>query len=716
MAELASDWRQIAGYADRLSARPGDVLRFSVSCSLPTYTAEVVDLVQGPRPRQVVDLGEFAGTAKAVRPGSYVRVPDAEPLRLSGSFRVETWVRVTRPGPARQGLITKLDTRRNAGYALLLAGDGTVELLVGNGTSIARIATQTALRAGEWYFVAGTYDHRAGTLEVEQRPQLLWSRDATCTRAAGPAEPGIEVSTTPLLLACCEADGIPAGFFNGKLDSPRILSGDIQHHPDEIAAWDFAADISGTRVSDSSANGLHGETVNAPARGVTGRAWTGRVREWRLAPEQYSAIHFHEDDLDDARWAVDFEVTVPAEWTSGAYAALLRAGDKVDYVPFFVRPPAGVAQARIAFLAPTMTYLAYSNEQQGGFVHQAHQPEDDWVAANHQHSVYDRHSDGVGVFHASLLRPLTQLRPHYVFRYTGGPHCLHADLILLEWLAAMGHAVDVLTDHDLDAEGAAALLPYRVVLTGGHPEYCTEAMLVGLQEYLGNGGRLMYLGGNGFYGVVSLDPERPHLMELRRTETNGLIWQAPPGEHHHSTTGEFGGPWNRRGFPEHRLTGVGISAVGNTTGRPYRRRPASFDPRAAFVFEGIGDDELIGDFGEILGAAAAYEIDRFDLSLGSPPHALVLASAEGFDDGYLAMIDDVVYDPAYPDPATGLVPRDEHDKRVRADMVLFETPNDGAVFSVGSIGWCASLRHNQFDNNVAMITGNVLRRFAGEAK
>jgi N,N-dimethylformamidase len=48
---------------------------------------------------------------------------------------------------------------------------------------------------------------------------------------------------------------------------------------------------------------------------------------------------------------------------------------------------------------------------------------------------------------------------------------------------------------------------------------------------------------------------------------------------------------------------------------------------------------------------------------------------------------------------------------VRADLVVFETPNGGAVFSTGSIAWAGSLGHNGYDNNVARITGNVLRRF-----
>jgi N,N-dimethylformamidase len=50
---------------------------------------------------------------------------------------------------------------------------------------------------------------------------------------------------------------------------------------------------------------------------------------------------------------------------------------------------------------------------------------------------------------------------------------------------------------------------------------------------------------------------------------------------------------------------------------------------------------------------------------------------------------------------------------LRADMVYFETPKGGGVFSVGAITWCGSLAHNDYDNNVSRITENVLKKFAG---
>ena len=46
---------------------------------------------------------------------------------------------------------------------------------------------------------------------------------------------------------------------------------------------------------------------------------------------------------------------------------------------------------------------------------------------------------------------------------------------------------------------------------------------------------------------------------------------------------------------------------------------------------------------------------------------------------------------------------------------FFETAAGGAVFSTGSIAWCGSLSHNRYDNNVARITGNVIRRFLDPA-
>ena len=94
---------------------------------------------------------------------------------------------------------------------------------------------------------------------------------------------------------------------------------------------------------------------------MTGWNYSGEEMCWRHARHEYGAIHFHDDDLYNAGWEVDFEWQVPARVASGVYAARLRARGTEEYVPFVVLPAPGKA-ARIAFLLPTVEYMAYANE------------------------------------------------------------------------------------------------------------------------------------------------------------------------------------------------------------------------------------------------------------------------------------------------------------------------------------------------------------------
>src|SRR5690606_9086164 len=113
---------------------------------------------------------------------------------------------------------------------------------------------------------------------------------------------------------------------------------------------------------DCSSSANHGRVVNMPTRACTGHNWSGDTADFRHAPDEYGAIHFHDDDLSDAKWETDFELTVPQDWKSGVYAIHLQTSGFEDYVPFFVRPAAGSARAQIALLMPTLTYMAYANE------------------------------------------------------------------------------------------------------------------------------------------------------------------------------------------------------------------------------------------------------------------------------------------------------------------------------------------------------------------
>ena len=261
-----------------------------------------------------------------------------------------------------------------------------------------------------------------------------------------------------------------------------------------------------------------------------------------------------------------------------------------------------------------------------------------------------------------------------------------------------GIGFDVLTDHDLHHEGADALAGSRTVITGAHPEYASAALLDALDSHLEGGGGLAYLGGNGLNGSVSVDQARPHVIELRRCETQGLMWQAPPGEHHHAG-GEYGGDWRRRGRPEHRTLGVGLRAFGDAPAAAYARLQSG-DPAAAIAFAGLEPGAEIDADGAVLGGPAGYEVDGFDPRLGSPADAVVLATAV-MPAGYEPWPDDVVDEPG-------------GGGALRADMVVCRRPEGGAVFSVGSIAWTGCLVGDD-DNPVSRVTANALAELAREA-
>jgi len=213
---------------------------------------------------------------------------------------------------------------------------------------------------------------------------------------------------------------------------------------------------------------------------------------------------------------------------------------------------------------------------------------------------------------------------------------------------------------------------------------------------------LIYLGGNGFYWRIATNPEWPAAIEVRRGETGTRCYELPPGERYHAFTGEFGGLWRSQGRAPQKMFGVGFVTEGFDASSYYTRLADSFDPRAEFIFDGVGSEERIGDFG-ILGGAAGLELDASDPDLGTPAHALILAKSVEHSNTFLLTPEELLAG----FPGLDAIESD----RCRAELVFFETASGGAVFSTGSIGWASALSHNKYDNNVSRITLNVLRRF-----
>jgi N,N-dimethylformamidase len=730
--------RGIVGYADRLRVQPAETIKFMVTSELPRYRADIVRLIhgdanpKGPGIKEVVvdtpANGEYDGKRQVLPLGSYATVPDNAALRITGSFSLTAWIAPTSQRGdgtdafvGAEGVLTKWAGAERGGYGIFVDEEGRLALwLTDPNGRTEKIAADVPLRPWvpaipgmnnrpqgvptSWYFVAVTFDAATGAAEVHQDPQSSFTFDPTriVTRRRMGIRSIAANDAAMLIGAAWESAGKVGAHFNGKIENPRLYRRVL--NADELAAvkqgrgpgnvlasWDFSVDIESDRITDTGPRRLHGRTVNLPMRAVTGHNWDSFEMDYKRARQQYGAIYFHDDDLDDAGWEAGFQFTVPDTLKSGLYAARVRAGTFEDYVPFTVRPRKGrPTSARIALLIPTFSYLAY-----GGTGTSAFRPL----------SLYSRHSDGSGVCYSSRLRPITNMRPKI---QTNNPWQFMADTHLVDWLEVKGFAVDFLTDEDLHFEGASVFAPYKVVVTATHPEYYSVEMLNGLRTYLDRGGRVMYLGGNGFYWVTPMDRTGRYIEVRRREGTEH--WQGAPGEHYHSLTGEPGGLWRFRGMAPQQFFGVGFTAQGFDRNQPYRRTAGSFDPRAAWIFEGIGRDELIGDHPSLVleVGAAGSELDRADFALGTPPHTLVLASSSGHSDAYQHVVEQI-------NTSNGARSGGPENPLVRADMVFLEYPNGGAVFASSAIAWCGSLSYNNYTNNVSRITENVLRRFASDA-
>jgi N,N-dimethylformamidase len=700
----------IVGYSDVWSVAPGERIRFMVSSRHQRYSASIVRLFHGDpklggpgrklQPIETTVDGEYHGREQPYRLGSYGLVDPAPAVELGPGFSLSAWVYPTTPGVGAQAIVTSRRNDEARGWGLYLEETGDLGLRVDGET----FRTHAPLRAFAWTFVRAEIS--GDVVRLEQRPLLRLPFDesvATVELAFGQAAP----FPAPLVLGGHMGAEGPIGCFNGKLESARLESAGRV-----VAEWDFAADIGTDAIRDVSGHDHDGRLVNMPIRAVTGRTWKGEEVDWRRAPDQYAAVFFHDDDLEDAGWDPSFELVVPDDLPSGVYAAWLRAGEDEEWIPFFVRPPRGASSSSIALLMPTLSYLAYANEHAAltnpvaitDFdLRDYLQPEDHLAMDVPLLGLYDKHRDGVGCCYSSRLRPVVNMRPHYHLPLVRSAHQFPADLHLVDWLHEKGFDVDVITDEDLHTEGVELLARYRVVLTGTHPEYWTTPMLNGLRDYLGSGGRFMYLGGNGFYWVTSIDPTRPHVIEVRRGRRGTGTWRGAPGEDYHSTTGEPGGLWRDRGRPPQQLVGVGMATQGFDGALPFERAEGSRDPRASWIFDGVAEG-LIGDAGLMMDGAGGLELDRLDHALGTPSHALLLALATGFSDSYQHVVEEVESSDS---KQGGTV-----SPFVRGDMVFFELPDGGAVFSASSISWCGSLSHNGYDNGVSRITENVLRRFA----
>ncbi len=695
--------KTLISYCEPLSLRAGESIHLMASSHKPgPAQLDLVRIICGDPTRsgpgfQEAEIPSELPTEvmlheQPLLPGSYGEI-DLSGLSATRYIKVKVHLFATRPGLDQ----TLLSVVSNAGLMLALA--------MSNGHLIARVGeTELSLReqplqAKRWYQVEVDADLTdAGIVTGTLTPQPTRSPGQDVFERFEPHTARTQISKAQAepLQRCLLAASPDGDHFDGRL-ARLVLTVD-----DVTLEWDFSKDMSGRQIVDISGNERHGLLHQLPARAVTGPGWDGSHQAWTVKPTHYDAVHFHSDDLYDAGWPTTAELSLPTSLDSGIYAFRLRTDHGEDRVPFFVRPAKGASTADIALLMPSCTYMAYANHRMlfegADFIttRSRLRPEHEYLRQHPEvgPSSYEKHADGSGVMFSSRRRPVLQLRPGA----DGWNFTPDTDLNAFLDHLKIGH--DIIADEDVHTEGIEALAPYRLIVTGTHPEYWSTAMLNALEEWLRRGGRLMYLGGNGFYWRVAFSAAWPGAIELRRAEDGVRNWQTESGESYHAFNGEYGGLWRRLGRAPNTLVGVGFAAQGFERAIGYKRNPESYTSRATWIFENV-TDENIGTSG-LGGGAAGQEVDRYNPSLGSPTHAVILASATEFGPDMTRTKEELTAATVVPSP----------DPVVRADIVFFETAAGGAVFSVGSISWFGALARNGYDNDIAQITANVVRRFA----
>src|SRR5262245_2781755 len=368
------------------------------------------------------------------------------------------------------------------------------------------------------------------------------------------------------------------------------------------------------------------------------------------------------------------KVAAPARSGLYYFHASTKSGLSFSF-PWVVAP--ATPQATVAVLASNLTWNAYNAF--GGRSNYIHADEFPPTPTVNSRQELKRYTDPLHqTWGCDGYAPLSFDRPEPInsidlsekitdpIEGRAACHGAPAEWRLLGWLEREVFTYDYYAESQLHS-GVLDLSKYKALILSTHPEYWTRQMYDRVKAWVfQEGGKLMYLGGNGLNCEVEMIDE--NTMVCHNTKISSL-WPAGMG----NAESRFA----RRHESEANLLGVVFTPSGIMTGAPYRVVDGSH-----WVFSGTG--LKTGDvFGQkslhmrCPGGASGHETDK--ISASSPRNVKLLAKGLNPDDG-------------------------------GAEIVLFDTPGGGSVFSVGSICYPSSL---PVDAGVSNVTANVLRRFLG---
>jgi N,N-dimethylformamidase len=416
---------------------------------------------------------------------------------------------------------------------------------------------------------------------------------------------------------------------------------------------------------------------------------------WRYgwSPERVRSLGWHDEHGPRATMQVtpDGDYTrTGVEWNKVGYSSpthkqYVTAPEQSGLYYFRAQTPSGLRfsfpwivapakpKASLAVLASNMTWNAYNSfGGRSNYIHANEFPPTPTVNSRYD---LDRYCEAeFKTWNWPAYAPLSFDRPepfnHIDFeeRITDliqgrqACHLAPAEWRLVGWLEHRGIPFDYYAETQLD-DGTLDLSSYRALITAVHPEYWTKRMYDRVKQWVfQDGGRLIYLGGNGLNCEVEI---RGSSMWVHNERITGLDVAGVGGESRMALRHES----------EANLVGVVFTPPGAMTGAPYQ---VVDDSHWSFAGTQLKNGDLFGVNSLHMrcpGGASGHETDK--ISPSSPKNIRLLAKGLNPDDG-------------------------------GAQMVHFETDRGGAVFSVGSISWVSSL---PVDQPVSQITENVIHRF-----
>ncbi len=263
-------------------------------------------------------------------------------------------------------------------------------------------------------------------------------------------------------------------------------------------------------------------------------------------------------------------------------------------------------------------------------------------------------NDGTNRKYAQILnfqRPNPRINP-----YEDSIHLPFAEKFLLSWLEKNGYSYDVISEYDLHHQ-PGILQQYETLALNSHSEYWTTEMYNGFESFLNKGGNVLNLSANSIYWKVAVKGDQ---MEVRKDKG------------YHTLTNEKGGLWRDLSRPESKHLGVAYNYLGYGTYTPYKvERPDHW----IFKNTGLKTGELIGETGVNGRGAAGGETDK--ITPHTPKNFVRLAKGQNPNQG-------------------------------GSDMIYYDTPYGGGVYSVGSLTFTGTL---ESDKDISQIVKNVLNHF-----